>query len=316
MRAALSLDLDNKWSYMKTHGDTGWRRFPSYLDLVVPRALTMLERHGLRITFFIVGQDAGIASNAAAIREITRYDHEIGNHSFHHEPWLHRRPDTEIDEELAQAEYAIGDVTGRRPHGFRGPGFVRSDATLRVLARRGYAYDASSLPTFIGPLARAYYFRTAKLDPEARKEREDLFGSFNDGFQPNHMHDIAVDGLTIKEIPVTTMPVFRVPIHVSYVLYLATVSRSAAIRYFKTAMVLCRLTRTEPSILLHPLDFIDLRECPELAFFPAMNLQSDYKMHLVEQVLDILRESFEVVPLSDFAGCAREPAWAQEPVAK
>ena len=35
--ASLSLDLDNKWSYMKTHGDQGWEAFPSYLDAVVPR---------------------------------------------------------------------------------------------------------------------------------------------------------------------------------------------------------------------------------------------------------------------------------------
>ena len=37
--ASLSLDLDNKWSYMKTHGDAGWEAFPSYLDIVVPRVL-------------------------------------------------------------------------------------------------------------------------------------------------------------------------------------------------------------------------------------------------------------------------------------
>ena len=35
--ASLSLDLDNQWSYMKTHGDAGWQSFPSYLDTAVPR---------------------------------------------------------------------------------------------------------------------------------------------------------------------------------------------------------------------------------------------------------------------------------------
>jgi len=37
--ASLSLDLDNQWSYMKTHGDAGWELFPSYLDIVIPRVL-------------------------------------------------------------------------------------------------------------------------------------------------------------------------------------------------------------------------------------------------------------------------------------
>ena len=55
--ASLSLDLDNQWSYMKTHGDAGWETYPTYLDRVVPRALSFLKDHDQKITFFIVGQD-------------------------------------------------------------------------------------------------------------------------------------------------------------------------------------------------------------------------------------------------------------------
>ena len=42
--ASLSLDLDNKWSYLKTHGDPGWEGFPSYFDTVVPRFLSSCGR--------------------------------------------------------------------------------------------------------------------------------------------------------------------------------------------------------------------------------------------------------------------------------
>ena len=42
--ASLSLDLDNQWSYMRTHGDPGWDEFPSYFDTVVPHILGFLER--------------------------------------------------------------------------------------------------------------------------------------------------------------------------------------------------------------------------------------------------------------------------------
>ena len=61
--ASLSLDLDNKWSYLKTHGDPGWESFPSYLDTVVPRVLQFLEERNLTITFFVVGQDAALERN-------------------------------------------------------------------------------------------------------------------------------------------------------------------------------------------------------------------------------------------------------------
>src|SRR3954447_2743061 len=87
--ASLSLDLDNKWSYLKTHGDRGWESYPSYLDVVVPRFLGMLKELGLRITVFVVGQDAACTSNRDALSAISASGHGIGNHSFHHEPWLH-----------------------------------------------------------------------------------------------------------------------------------------------------------------------------------------------------------------------------------
>src|SRR6185436_7597496 len=87
--ASLSLDLDNKWSYLKTHGDRGWESRPSYLDRVVPRVLDVLDRLALRITVFVVGQDAAQECNQASLREIATAGHEIGNHSYEHEPWLH-----------------------------------------------------------------------------------------------------------------------------------------------------------------------------------------------------------------------------------
>jgi len=59
--ASLSLDLDNKWSYLKTRGDRAWQSLPSYLDLVVPRVLELLKTLDLTITVFVVGQDAALA---------------------------------------------------------------------------------------------------------------------------------------------------------------------------------------------------------------------------------------------------------------
>ena len=111
-RMSLSLDLDNKWSYLKTHGSEAWRDFPSYLDLVVPRILTFLHDRGLRITFFIVGQDAALEKNHAALRSIAAAGHEIASHSFNHEPWLHLYTDADLDRELERAEDAIQRATG------------------------------------------------------------------------------------------------------------------------------------------------------------------------------------------------------------
>jgi peptidoglycan/xylan/chitin deacetylase (PgdA/CDA1 family) len=124
MRAAsVSIDLDNKWSYMKTRGDAGWSALPSYLDTVVPRVLDVLDRHGLKITFFVVGQDAARPENRAALASIAAAGHEVANHSFHHEPWLHLYTRADLERELDAAESAIREATGERCVGFRGPGY-------------------------------------------------------------------------------------------------------------------------------------------------------------------------------------------------
>ena len=297
--ASLSLDLDNQWTYMKTHADPGWESFPSYLDVLVPRVLDFLEKRGLKITFFIVGQDAALERNHAAIRSIANAGHEIGTHSFNHEPWLHLYSEQQFEEDLTRAEEHIERVTGQKPIGFRGPGYSFSSTVLRVLARHGYQYDASTLPTFLGPLARTYYFMTTKLSPEEKESRKLLYGEFRDGFQPLRPYRWQIEGVDERliEIPVTTMPIFRIPFHVSYILFISRFSPALARFYFRFALGLCKLTRTTPSLLLHPLDFLGCDDVEELAFFPAMDLTSEKKIKVISDVLDIYAELYKVVPV-------------------
>ncbi len=80
---------------------------------------------------------------------------------------------------------------------------------------------------------------------------------------------------------------------------MATVSPAAATAYFRSALALCKLTRTEPSILLHPLDFLHGSECKELAFFPAMNLDWDVKRGILLDSIRALAKAFDVVPMRE-----------------
>ncbi len=299
--ASLSLDLDNLWSYQKTHGDPGWESYPSYLDLVVPRVLDFFRDRDQTITFFVVGQDAALAKNKDALALITAAGHEVGNHSFRHEPWLHRYSETELDDELADTEDALETVTGVRPTAFRGPGYSLSESTLRVLSRRGYLVDASTLPTYIGPLARAFYFRQADLTDEQRTEREALFGTWRDGRRPVKPYRWAIDDTTLLELPVTTFPGVKVPTHVSYLLFLAGRSPAAARAYWRTALAACKATGTEPSLLLHPLDFLGGDDLEELAFFPGMELSADVKMAHVGDFLDAFTARFDVGTIGQHA---------------
>ncbi len=307
--ASLSLDLDNKWSYMKTHGDALWDTFPTYLDVVVPRALSFLKERDLNITFFIVGQDAALEKNHDAIASIADAGHEIGNHSFNHEPWLHLYSKQELIEEFEKTETAIESVTKKRTVGFRGPGYSLSSTVLDVLAERGYEYDCSTLPTYIAPLARAYYFfKSPKMSDDEREKRKRLFGKFSDGFQSLKPHFIEAAGKTLVEIPVTTFPLVKTPIHASYLLYLSTFSPLLAKVYWKSALTLCRLTGVEPSLLLHPLDFMCGEDAPELKFFPGMNLLLESKLELLSGILGEYTANFKVVHMRAHADSMRSKA--------
>lgn len=300
--ASISMDLDNQWSYMKTHGDTGWEDYPSYLNILIPYVTELLEELCHRITFFIVGRDVVDEKNQDALSLITKCGHEVGNHSFEHEPWLHLYSREALFHEINRTDELIRDVTGMAPVGYRGPGFCYSMDILEILADHGYLFDASMLPTFIGPLARLYYFWTSSFSREERMQRDLLFGRIEDGFRPLRPHALRLpSGRTMLEIPVTTIPVFRTPFHLSYLMYLSRFSLKLMKLYLEIALSMCRITGTEPSFLLHPLDLLGGELVPELRFFPGMDISTADKRFIFKSVLRRITKSYHIVPMGEYA---------------
>lgn len=301
--ASLSLDLDNQWSYMKIHGDEGWDSYPSYFDIFVPHVLDILDELNLKITFFIVGRDADSEENKKYLRMITNRGHEVGNHSYNHESWLQTYSYEEIEKEIIAAEEAIERATGQTPKGFRGPGFSWSLDLLRVLEKRDYLYDTSTLPTFLGPLARMYYFSKSGLSRAEKKDRKELFGKFSEGFRKLKPYYFQLDGdKQILEIPVTTIPIIKIPFHLSYLIYLSTISLTIMKLYLNLAILMCKLTRTPINFLLHPLDIIGGDKIQQLAFFPGMNIDSERKVLVFKEVLNRLKKSYKVEFISTLHG--------------
>jgi hypothetical protein len=124
-----------------------------------------------------------------------------------------------------------------------------------------------------------------------------LFGSFSDAFRPVKPYRWNLDGKNLLELPVTTMPIFKTPIHFSYLIYLASYSRFVARFYLRIAIAICKLTRTEPSLLLHPLDFMGKEDDSDLAFFPAMTMPRENKLKLMDEFFELLLHSFEPVTM-------------------
>ncbi|HXR84343.1 MAG TPA: polysaccharide deacetylase family protein [Hanamia sp.] len=297
--ASISLDLDNQWTYMKIHGDEGWDRYPSYFNIFVPHVLDVLDELNLKITFFIVGKDTESEDNNKYLKMITERGHEVGNHSYHHESWLQTYSYEKIEKEIREAEEVIEKVTGQRTTGFRGPGFSWSKDLLKVLESRGYKFDASTLPTYLGPLARMYYFKKSDLSKEEKKARKELFGKFSEGFRKLKPYKWNLgEGKSITEIPVTTMPVFKLPFHLSYLIYLGNISMPLMKFYLNTAVRMCKVTNTPISFLLHPLDLIGGDQITQLAFFPGMNVSSSKKVEVFKNVIMSLSKNYDMVNMT------------------
>lgn len=310
--ASISVDLDNLWSYLKTQGDARWASYPGYLEKITPRILECFDRLGLRTTFFIVGRDASMPRNRDVLRSIADAGHEIANHTFEHEPWLHLYTREQLEDDFERSEAAIHSATGQRPVGFRGPGFSSSPEVLATLVRRGYAYDASVFPTPLGPIARLAFNLGSKLPPEEKAKRSGLYGPLSNAVRPLRPFHITPE---LVEVPVTTMPVVRAPIHLSYLLFLAQRSDALARLYWKAAATMCRAFGVGPSLLLHPTDFFDGSEVPEMSFFPGMKIPAARKLSLVEHAITTIQRHWSAGTVADHASTRRD-AVSAIPVAR
>jgi hypothetical protein len=125
-----------------------------------------------------------------------------------------------------------------------------------------------------------------------------------DGLRPIRPYYWQVNGRQLLEIPVTTVPVLRLPMHMSYLFGLSRFAPQLAIRYFDVSLRLCRLTNIEPSMVLHPTDFLGVEDRQGLSFIPGMELSLRSKLECVGAILDRLKRAYSVVTLRDHAAIA------------
>ena len=145
--AAFTFDVDAE-SCVLAHDPTATRRMSlmshqSYGPRVaMPKLLRMLERQGIRATFFVPGFTAECYPEMT--RAIVDGGHEIGHHGYLHEQMQGIDRDTEagyLDRGLA----ALERVAGVAPTGYRAPWWEMNWHTPALLRERGFRYDSSLL---------------------------------------------------------------------------------------------------------------------------------------------------------------------------
>lgn len=104
-----------------------------------PRLLDLLDRLGLRATFFVEGWNG--VHHPDRVAELAARGHEVGLHGWVHERWGELDAAT-VEELLVRGTESLR-AAGVDPVGFRSPGGARGPHTAPVLADLGYRFDAS-----------------------------------------------------------------------------------------------------------------------------------------------------------------------------
>lgn len=102
---------------------------------VTPRVLDLLDRAGVRASFFCIGRRVEARPDLAA--EIARRGHRVENHTWSHPNAFACYPPAGLRREVQRAQDAIGRATGRAPALFRAPAGLRNPLLERELHRAG-----------------------------------------------------------------------------------------------------------------------------------------------------------------------------------
>lgn len=146
---ALTIDLED-WYQGLTSTSQQVHLWPGFEDRVVQstdRLLGVLERAGVKATFFVLGYVAD--QFPSLVQRVAEAGHEIGLHGYHHCKVSRLTPD-EFREEVIRGRDAVEGAGGQRVSGFRAPMFSIDRSALwalDVLRDLGFCYDSSVFPT-------------------------------------------------------------------------------------------------------------------------------------------------------------------------
>jgi hypothetical protein len=323
--ACITVDLDTLQCYRDIHGLdaglVGHEGDPTY-RVGVRRMLDFFDEHKIEATLFVIGRDTSVPVHRNLLKEAFQAGHEIGNHTYSHYYDLNERPVSELQSEVARAEGAIASVTGRRPRGFRAPGYNITPELLEICRSRDYAYDSSifaSPPYYVAKSAimawqrfKGRPSRSSQTDPSNllapitpyRPDLDKIWKRAGSGAGTRE-HREAADG-ELWEVPICLVPGIRFPV-------IGTSLHLLGDRGFDAIYPALRRRHTELfNLEFHAIDFIDASDLPDqpgphdrqadrrLADYqPDISIPWQVKRRRYEYVVDRLREDYEFRTMGD-----------------
>lgn len=149
VQVALTFDFDTISPWLQTTTTS-----PSFISrgefgrIGVERVQRILTDHSIKGTFFTPGHTALCYPDA--MEALVTDGHEIGHHGWVHEP-LSGLTEAEERRVIERGLDALETTTGRRPAGFRAPGWDLSTRTVDLLLEYGFSYESSMMGNDYSP---------------------------------------------------------------------------------------------------------------------------------------------------------------------
>lgn len=161
--ALLTIDVED-WHQLvhRRLGREDWDRARPEFPRQMETLFALLDELGASATMFLLGMT--VERYPEVTREITERGYEIGSHGYAHGR-VFTQTETEFRDDVTRSIDAIGEVTGKRPAGYRAPEFSINRDTpwaYDVLADIGFEYDSSQhenrrIPNRITPVPGSPY---------------------------------------------------------------------------------------------------------------------------------------------------------------
>ncbi len=298
--ACITVDLDGSNCYRTIHGldERSFDVDPMYA-IGIPRMLKFFEDAAIPSTLFVIGSDVEVSAHAEILRGAHESGHELGNHTFHHRYDLRSLNLDLIEADIAAGEDAIESVSGRRPSGFRVPGYNIDSAVLSICEDRGYTYDSSLFPCPSYYLAKAGIMTTRRLTGRPSRSSMTLPQTLTAPIAP-YRPDVDAPwnrgSAALIEIPMCLTPTLRFPVIGTSLHLLGKTGFDAA---------LGGLQKTYDTILNLEFHAIDFMDADDTGVGDLVGLQPDLKVpwhqkrELYSYVFGRLRERYVFSTMRD-----------------
>lgn len=278
-----------------------------YTDGVV-RLLELLKEFDLKATFFVIGKDTEVTYKRQIIERIVSEGHELANHTYSHPLSFARLSLEEQKKEIGQCSAVISSISGKAPRGFRAPGYAIRSAVVNHLEKQHFTYDAS-----VFPCAFSWFIRGWQSLFSASRYEKGKYGSTMhaiapcSAYQPDRetIHRRSSDKRNIYEIPVSTMPIVRLPFHGSYVMVLSKLSPRMALCYWMLGFK-WHLQKKQPyTFVIHPLELTCMAHDDRLAAQIGYDIKIEEKTKIYREIFAVLQNNTEVVTTEHFVRLLR-----------